>query len=57
MLKVINIKSGRLTYQLFDADGKLIENKEIVDVETTIQMYELSPAIYFLIVSDNDKGS
>ena len=55
MLKVINIKSGGLTYQLFDADGKLIENKEIVDVETTIQMYELSPAIYFLKVSDNDK--
>jgi len=55
MLKVINIKSGKLTYQLFDSDGKLLENKEIVDVETTIQMYELSPAIYFLKVSDNDK--
>ena len=55
MLKVINIRSGKLIYQLFDADGKVLENKEIVDAETTIQMDELSPAIYFLKVSDNDK--
>jgi hypothetical protein len=53
-LKVKNYTSGNLTYQLYDADGKLLENKEIVDAETTIQMDELSPAIYFLKVSNND---
>jgi len=54
MLKVKNYTSGNLTYQLYDANGKLLENKEVVDAETTIQMNELSPAIYYLKVNDND---
>lgn len=55
MLIVKDIRPGNLTYQLFDANGKLLENKEIVDAETTILMDELSPAIYLLKVSDHDK--
>jgi hypothetical protein len=53
MLKVVNYKSSNLTYQLYDLNGKLLENKEIVGVETTIEMDMLAPSIYFLKVTDN----
>jgi hypothetical protein len=54
-LKIVNNTTGTLSYQLYDVNGKLLENKEIVDAETIIQMEMLIPSIYFLKVTDNNK--
>lgn len=54
-LKVENYQSDNLTYQLFDVNGKLIENKKIESNETSIAMSNLASATYFLKVTDNQK--
>ena len=51
----VNCTTGNLTYQLYDANGKLLENKKLDDVETNIQMDKLAPSVYFLKVTDNNK--
>jgi len=53
MMKVVNYQSSNLTYQLFDLNGGLLENKAIVRAETIIQMDMLTPSIYFLKVIHN----
>ena len=53
-LKVVNYTNGNLTYQLYDVNGKLLENKEIDGVVTNIQMNMLVPSIYYLKVSANN---
>ena len=49
-----NIKLSLLSYQLNDASGKLIENKEISNAIETIDMNNLPCATYFLKVSNNN---
>nr|WP_294860650.1 T9SS type A sorting domain-containing protein [uncultured Fluviicola sp.] len=44
---------GKLSYQLFDTRGKLIEEKEIVQNETGVSMDRLAPASYLLKITDN----
>ena len=44
-----------MSYQLFDINGKLLENKKIEGNKTSIVMGNLVPAIYFLKVFDNNK--
>jgi hypothetical protein len=48
MLKVENCKTGDLSYQLFDATGKRLAEQKLEGSETTIDMSNLVPAIYFL---------
>lgn len=48
-------KTENLTYQLYDINGKIIENKKIVSNETNIVMSNFINAIYFLKISDNNK--
>lgn len=48
-------KTENLTYQLYDINGKLIENKKIESIETNIVMSNFVNAIYFLKISDNNK--
>jgi hypothetical protein len=55
ILKVVNYQSVKLIYHLYDVNGKLIENKEIVGAETNIQMDMLSPSVYLLKVINNDE--
>jgi hypothetical protein len=55
ILKVENYQSDNLSYQLFDINSKLLENKKIESSETSITMGTLVPAIYFLKVTDNNK--
>lgn len=43
----------KLSYQLFDTRGKLIEEKEINQHETGISMHQLAPAAYLLKITDN----
>lgn len=54
-LKVENINTRNLSYQLYDMNGKLLENKKLTGNETTIMMAARVSAVYFLKVSDNDK--
>jgi hypothetical protein len=54
-LKVDNYNKENLWYKLYDITGRLLENRKIVDNETTIDMIDFLPAAYFLKVLDNDK--
>ena len=54
-LKVENYDTERLSYKLFDANGKLLESKKLTGIETTISMANLLPNLYFLKVTDNQK--
>lgn len=54
-LKVDNYNKENLWYKLYDITGKLLENKKIVDKETTIDMIDFLPATYILKVLDTDK--
>lgn len=45
----------QLAYQLADMNGKRIYNHQITDSETAINLENLPPAIYFLIVIDRNK--
>ena len=54
----LNIKdyfNKKLSYLLFDNTGKLLEIKEIKDVETVIVMTNLVSSIYFLKITDGQK--
>ena len=44
-----------LSYQLYDLQGKVIENKKVTADNTTIKMEALPKATYFLKVTDNNK--
>lgn len=54
-LKIENYKLENLKYQLYDVNGNLIKNGEIVGIETIVQTGDLSPATYYLQISDNQK--
>ncbi|MBN1599128.1 MAG: T9SS type A sorting domain-containing protein [Bacteroidales bacterium] len=44
-----------LTYQLFDINGRILEDNKITRSETIIDMNQLVSATYFLKISDDDK--
>jgi len=44
-----------LSYQLYDLQGKVIEDKKVTADNTTIKMEALPKATYFLRVTDNNK--
>jgi hypothetical protein len=44
---------GNFSYQLYDLNGKLLENKKLEKCETIISMDELARSVYFLKVIDN----
>jgi Secretion system C-terminal sorting domain len=54
-LKIVNYKTGKLFYQLYDINGKLLENKKAEDNETNISMENLVSGTYLLKVTDNQK--
>jgi hypothetical protein len=54
-LKVENYDKEKLSYKLFDANGKLMESKKVIGNETIISMGNLLPGLYFLKVIDNEK--
>ncbi|HNW90642.1 MAG TPA: T9SS type A sorting domain-containing protein [Bacteroidales bacterium] len=54
-LKVINYKSEKLAYQLYDIGGKILENIEITSIETVISLVGYTSAVYFLKLTDNNK--
>jgi hypothetical protein len=54
-LKVGNYDNSDLSYELFDINGNLLENKKIEGIETTIQFENRTPSVYFLKVTCNNK--
>ena len=53
-LSVDNFEAIKLSYQLYDMNGKLLKNKKISADKTKITTNDLTPAIYFLKVTDNE---
>jgi hypothetical protein len=54
-LTVDNYKTENLTYQLYNNNGKLLENAKAQGNKTAISMGSLAAATYFLKVTDNNK--
>ena len=54
-LKIENYNLGNLSYDLYDINGKLLQNNKTEGSETIISMANLVPATYFLKVTDNTK--
>ena len=54
-LNVENYKLENLSYQVYDINGKLLENKKIEGNETKIVMSNLVQATYFIKVIQSDK--
>jgi hypothetical protein len=48
--------NSNLSYQLYDLQGKEIENKKVVANTTIVKMEGLPKAIYFLHVTKNNKS-
>jgi hypothetical protein len=56
-LKVENIVNEKLSYQLFDINGKLLENKKVEGSETIIFMEHQPAATYFLKVIQTNQAA
>ena len=55
IVKIESYKSEKLSFTLFDANGKLILKQELNSYETDIPLDKYAPAIYFLKVYDDSK--
>lgn len=54
-LKVESEKLKDLSFQLYDMSGKLLQSKKITDYQTSIDMSNLEPAIYFININQGNK--
>ena len=54
-LSVDNFEVSKLSYQLYDMSGRLLETKKIEGNQTSIVMSNLVPATYFLKVTEGNK--
>ena len=54
ILKISDYDLKNVSYQFYDINGKLIENKKINDSETNIVMDKLASSTYFLKVSNGN---
>lgn len=50
IVQVEDVERLKLKFQLFDAQGRLVNNGELGTHQTIINMSELSPAVYFINV-------
>ena len=53
-LNIGNYNNEKLTYQLYDMQGKLLASKQVVNDKTTIDMQDLPENTYLLNVLDNN---
>jgi hypothetical protein len=53
-LNIGNYNNEKLTYQLYDMQGKLLDSKQVVNSTTSIGMQELPVSTYLLNVLDNN---
>jgi hypothetical protein len=54
-LQVKNFIDEKLTYSLYDMNGKIITTQKVLSQETIISMIYLSHGVYLLTVTDNKK--
>ncbi len=54
-LTVEGYEISDLRFQLYDIQGKLLQNEKITDSKMSINMNKFAPAVYFIKVSDNKK--
>ena len=54
ILLVDNADLDSMRYTLIDANGRTITSDNITDVQTTIDMFNLVPSVYFLRISEGD---
>jgi hypothetical protein len=54
-LSIADFNASKLAYQLYDINGKLLENKKLEGNQTSIVMSNLVPATYFLKVTQENK--
>ncbi len=54
-LNIDNFNNKKLSYFLYNSNGTLIENKEIKDNETIIEMTKLISSIYFLKITEGQR--
>jgi Secretion system C-terminal sorting domain len=54
-LNIANYNAENISYELFDLSGKQIVSQKITSTATQIPMEELSSAIYFLKILDQNK--
>ena len=52
-LNIGNYDMEKLTYQLYDMQGKLLENRQVLNRSTTITMKNLPVSTYLLNIQDN----
>jgi hypothetical protein len=50
-----DLSAGKLTYQLFDFQGRVLLIERVVDYQTPIDMSFFEPAVYFLNVLDGNQ--
>ena len=55
ILKVENYDNKKLSYQLYDINGKLLENKKLTGNKTSISIGKYISSAYFLKLTDNNK--
>lgn len=48
-------REGRWTASLHDVSGAMIKQEVVIDLETAIEMADLSPAVYFLRINGSDQ--
>jgi len=54
-LKIEGYKVENLSFQIYDMNGKLLQNKMVEGIITRISMKNFIPATYFLRLIDNNK--
>lgn len=54
-LRISEFELSNLSYQLYDINGKLLQNEKIVGYKTSIVMSNLVPATYFVKVIQGNK--
>jgi hypothetical protein len=55
ILKVENYNNNKLSYELYDLSGKILENGKITGNKTSISFGNLNSEIYFLKLIENNK--
>ena len=53
-LQISEYKNEKLSYQLFEIEGKLLSNAKIISQQTQINMDSLPPATYFINVVNQE---
>ena len=54
-LKIENVELSTWNFQLFDMQGKLLQNQKVTDNETQIDMSNYAPSTYFVRITNQNQ--